>query len=420
MKKQFLWLIIAFTAWSGNLQAASYTIDPSKTLQKIEGWGVSLCWWAGQCGKWNEAKIDSIVTWLTAEDGLNYNVFRYNIPGGDDPENRNCEPHHMGRGKGLRAEMEGFKRSADADYDWSADAAQRRIMLKIKEKRPDAIFEAFSNTPPFFMTVSGCAAGNKDANRDNLRKDQYEAFANYLIDCCKHYKETYGIEFYSLEPFNEPMTNFWNCNGSQEGCHFDIQSMIDFVRVIAPKLKSAGLKTHLAVCDETSVKQSVLSFEAFSKSAEIKNIGQWNTHSYEADNQSRLRLHELARQYGLPLWMSETGNFGGKGINGNLKLSQRLIDDIKNMQPAVWCDWQAMEDNNDQWCTVRGDFGGKDFYRVKNYYVRQQVTRFIKQGYTILNAGDEHTLTAISHDKKTVIIVSQNNGEQPKDYVVVP
>lgn len=33
-------------------------------------------------------------------------------------------------------------------------------MLKIIEKRPDAIFEAFSNSAPWWMTYSGCCAGN--------------------------------------------------------------------------------------------------------------------------------------------------------------------------------------------------------------------------------------------------------------------
>ena len=402
---------------SVSLEAGTFVVNPSKRLQRLEGWGVSLCWWAGQAGKWSEAKIDSVVEWLASKDGLNYNVFRYNIPGGDDPLNRNCDLHHMEHGKGLRAEMEGFKRSPEADYDWTADAAQRRVMLLIKKKRPDAIFEAFSNTPPYFMTVSGCAAGNKEAGRDNLRKDQYEAFADYLIDCCLHYKEKYGIEFHSLEPFNEPNTDYWPCNGSQEGCHFDIQSMMDFIKVLSPKLKASGLKTHLSASDETSVMLSVKSLEAFRKAPSVlPSLRQWNTHTYSATPESRVQLRLLARQTGLPLWMSETGEFGGKGLNGNLKLSQRLMDDIKQMQPVVWCDWQALEDKNDQWCTIRGDYGGKSFRRIKNYYVRRQVTHFIRQGYTFLDAGDEHTLTAISPNGKTLVIVSQNNGESPVDY----
>ena len=168
---------------SGKEVSRNVTIDTSNRLQTIEGWGVSLCWWAHMCGKWEESKIDSLVDWLVSPDGLNYNIFRYNIGGGDDPENRNCELHHMARGKGIRAEMPGFKHyPTDTAYDWQADSAQIKIMLKIRERRPDAIFEAFSNSAPWYMTVSGCVGGHKDKNKDNLRPHCYEAFADYLID----------------------------------------------------------------------------------------------------------------------------------------------------------------------------------------------------------------------------------------------
>ena len=109
----------------------SYLINPAATRQTFEGWGVSLCWWANMCGKWSDEKIDEIVDWLVDPEGLNFRIFRYNIGGGDDPLNRNCTPHHMGNGKGLRAEMEGFKDSSDGEYIWSRDEAQRKIILKI-------------------------------------------------------------------------------------------------------------------------------------------------------------------------------------------------------------------------------------------------------------------------------------------------
>jgi ribosomal protein L7/L12 len=172
----------------------AYMINPQLVRQHFDGWGVSLCWWAGQCGKWSDAKITEIIKWLTSPTGLNYSHFRYNIGGGDDPENRNCDLHHMGRGKGLRAEMEGFKDFSGDEYHWDRDAAQRKIMLKIKELRPDAVFEAFSNSCPYYMTYSGCVSCNADGGKDNLKPEYYEEFAHYLVDVCKHYKDEYGIE----------------------------------------------------------------------------------------------------------------------------------------------------------------------------------------------------------------------------------
>ena len=201
-----------------------YMVSPQVVRQHFDGWGVSLCWWAGQCGKWSDQHIDEIVDWMVSPTGLNYSHFRYNIGGGDDPANAHCDQHHMGRGKGLRAEMEGFKDFSGDDYHWDRDAAQRKIMLKIKEKRPDAVFEAFSNSCPYYMTYSGCVSGNTDGGKDNLKPEYYEEFAHYLVDVCKHYKAEYGIEFKTLEPFNEsvtimPTVPVWHCWLISLRCH---------------------------------------------------------------------------------------------------------------------------------------------------------------------------------------------------------
>ncbi len=395
-----------------------YLVMPYDRRQQNEGWGVSLCWWARMCGEWSDTKINQLVDWMVSPTGLNYNIFRYNIGGGDDPENKNCTLHHMGSGKGLRAEMEGFKTHSDDEYDWTKDAGQRKIMLKIKEKRPDAIFEAFSNSAPYYMTYSGCVAGNEDGGKDNLKPEYYEEFAHYLVDVCKHYKDVYGIEFKTLEPFNEATTNFWHANGAQEGCHFDNQSQIKFLKVLAPILKESGLNTIISASDETNVGGSLGTFDAYKRDGKALDlVGQWNTHTYGADDVSRNRLGLLARAAGKTLWMSETGS-GGNGIGGNLNMAQRMFDDIRGMLPTAWIDWQYVEENNDQWCTVKGSFSGQTFAKVKNYYVRQQVTSHIKQGYHFVTSLSPQSLAAVNEAGDSLILVALNASASSATHTV--
>lgn len=389
----------------------SYLIGPSLVRQHFDGWGVSLCWWANMCGKWSDKAIDEIITWLVSPTGLNYSHFRYNIGGGDDPENKNCTLHHMGGGKGLRAEMEGFKDFSGDEYHWERDEAQRKILLKIHEKRPDAVFEAFSNSCPYYMTYSGCVSGNTDGGKDNLRPEYYKEFAHYLVDVCKHYKDTYGIEFKTLEPFNESVTNFWFCNGVQEGCHFDYKSQVAFVKVLEPILKESGLNTVISASDETNIGLAVEGYRQFKQGGALKLIGQWNTHTYSGNNLDRVRMAFLAHQDGTPLWMSEVGS-GGNGIGGNLNLCQKLFDDMRYLQPETWIDWQYMEEANDQWCTIRGSFSQQTYNKVKNFYVRQQVSRFIKRGYDIITTLNNQSLAAINPSRDTLVVVLLNEGSQ--------
>lgn len=381
----------------------TYPVVPM-VRQSFEGWGVSLCWWANMCGKWSDEKIDELVDWMVSEDGLNFNIFRYNIGGGDDPENRHCTAHHMGKGKGLRAEMEGFKDFSGDEYHWERDAAQRKIMLKIREKWPDAIFEAFSNSAPYYMTYSGCVAGNTDASQDNLKPEYYEEFARYLVDVCKHYKDEYGIIFRTLEPFNEPVTNYWKANGGQEGCHFSTNAQIRFLKVLQPILKESGLPTVIASSDETDVAQAVKDFSAYQTAGALQMLGQWNTHTYQNSIAGRTKQAFLAHQAGLPLWMSEVG------AKGDLSLAQLLFDDIRYLQPIAWADWQYMEENGSTWGMIGGNFSDQTCYKMKKYFTRQQCTRFIRPGYDIVTSLNNQSLAALSPQRDKLVVVLLNEG----------
>jgi O-glycosyl hydrolase len=388
---------------------AQIQVDVNKKAQQAEGWGVSLCWWAHMCGTWSDDKIDTLVDWLVSPDGLNFNIFRYNIGGGDDPQNRNCDLHHMGKGKGIRAEMPGFKQYADSPYDWQADSAQIKILLKIREKRPDAIFEAFSNSAPWFMTKSGCVAGNKNPGEDNLREECYDDFANYLVDVCQHFKEKYGLVFRTLEPFNESHSDYWGQNGSQEGCHFDTKSQVEVIKRLYPLLKAKGLETVISASDETSTGHSLEVLDGYGDVLSL--IGQWNVHTYSATHEERQLLYEKVSSHGIRLWQSESGS-GGQGIVGNLRMLQRLFDDIHDLKPAAWCDWQYVEEKGDQWSMVRGDFQNQHFEKVKNYYVRQQVSRFIRRGDFFLLKENDQTLAAVSPDGSRLVLVVLNNTDE--------
>ena len=406
-------LLMIFTIFMSaqNTKEFNIKIYPQNKQQVIEGWGVSLCWWANMCGKWNEEKIDEIIDLMVSENNLNWNIFRYNIGGGDNPSHIDGNNGHMCKGKGKRAEMEGFKDAEDVEYNWRADSAQRAIMLKIKEKRPDAIFEAFSNSAPYWMTYSGCSSGNYNAKKDNLKPHYYDAFCDYLIDVCKHYKDTYDREFKTIEPFNEPVTNYWNYMGSQEGCYFDPSSQITLIRKLYSKLKDSGLKTEISASDETNIATSISVLQKYIEAKDIISmIGQWNVHTYAGSNKERMKLQNLISENNIRFWMSESGN-GGKGINGNLKMAQRMINDLTYMKPSAWVDWQYVEEGNDQWCMLKGDFEKQNYEIMKNFYVRMHITRFIKQGYTIISTDHDNVLAALCPQNKELVIVALNNDK---------
>lgn len=86
------------------------------------------------------------------------NIFRYNISGGDDPSHNHMRPD---------AQVPGYEIAKNTDYECSRNNAQRKILLKVNQMQPDAINEAANYSPPYWMTKSGCSAGDS-LGLDNL------------------------------------------------------------------------------------------------------------------------------------------------------------------------------------------------------------------------------------------------------------
>lgn len=404
----------------GNHSVTLVTIDSNTRYQTVEGWGSSLCWWAHMVGRWDDARIDTLIDLFTSPDKLNMNIFRYNIGGGDDPTHVGG---HMTKGKGKRAEMEGFKAGPDEPYNWDADAGQRNMLLKIKAKRSDAIFEAFSNSPPYWMTLSGCSAGNHNPREDNLNPRYEDAFCDYLVDVCSFYKNSYDITFRTLEPFNESTSAYWNYMGSQEGCHFAPETQARIIRKLHPKLVQSGLPTVLSVSDETNISSSIKVLKYFIKQGDILDkVGQFNTHTYEGTNKQRECLYTLVSGVQKRFWQSETGPMGlrepAKGLKNNLLLTQKLFDDMRHMKAEAWIDWQLMEENNDVWGLVRCNFDSQWYEILKNLYVRMQVTRFVKQGYVMVKTSSEGVLAAISPTGETLVVVVLNASDAAVPFAI--
>ena len=154
----------------------------------FEGWGTSLCWWANRVGFSEKLTKDSAKLFFSKEDGLGLNIMRYNIGGGDDPSH-----NHIKR---TDSEIPGWwkydEEKKDFVFNSDTDKNQLAVLLQAyKASGDDAYVEAFSNSPPYYMTVSGCSSGSKNAISTNLKKSQVVPFAKYLAEVCDYIQTNY-------------------------------------------------------------------------------------------------------------------------------------------------------------------------------------------------------------------------------------
>lgn len=377
---------------------ADYTaaVDPGTRYQTLEGWGTSLAWWPNVIGGFPESyRADYLNKIFDPVQGLGLNVVRYNIGGGEAPGK-----HYLG----LREAVPGYE-PAPGQWDWSADINQRRILFESLKKGVN-VFEAFSNSPPYWMTRSGSVTGMPDGS-DNLDPKYNGAFADYLATVAQHFHDDWGLTFRTVEPVNEPSGGWWKLGKSQEGCHFSRPAQTAIVNALGASLTAKGLSQSTAVSspDENSIDDAVTTWTQYDASARAY-LGQLNTHSYGGS--ARIALRSIARANHKRLWMSEYGDGDASGM----KLSKRILSDMKLMRPVAWVYWQAVDGGG--WGLLVNRLNDPTHYAYtvnEKYYVLANYTKFIRPGDTFIDIADAQSLAAYNAKSGKLVIVSTNDTD---------
>lgn len=370
--------------------------------QKFEGWGTSLAWWANHVGSWSAASRNAMVDMVVdPTNGLGYNVFRYNIGGGDDPTHT-----HMGQWKN----MPGFETSTGT-WNWNADANQTAVLQRlVASGGPGLILEAFSNSPPYWMTNSGCASGATSGANNNLKDASYTAFADYLTEVVKHYRDTYGITFRTLEPLNEPNATWWTALGGQEGCRFAPANQQTIINAVAASLTAKGLTgTTVSASDENSIDDGFNNMNGYSATT-LAAMSQMNVHSYSGTLRANLRA--LATAKGKRLWMSESGPLNttlADDTAAAVFMAGRIISDLRDMQAEAWVDWQV-GDPSRNWASFTLNDNNQTFGFLKRFYMHAGFSRYIRPGATFVDVNNADMVAAVSADGTTLAIVARNGS----------
>ena len=373
-------------------------VDANTKHQTFEGWGTSLAWWAYQIGGWSSSKRDQFLDVIVDPvAGLGYNVFRYNIGGGDAPGH-----NHMGANR----QMPGFE-SSDGTWDWNADSRQTSVLTRLVATGKNVIIEAFSNSPPYWMTKSGCASGSSDGS-NNLKDDAYNTFADYLTLVTKHYHDVLGITFRTLEPLNEPNANWWKANGGQEGCHFSAANQQQIIKAVSASLTAKGnTETRISASDENSMDDAYSIISGYD-TATLAAMAQMNAHSYAGSKRTQLRT--LATSKGKRLWQSESGPLSvdlASNTDAAIFMAGRIIQDLRELQPEAWIEWQVV-DPGANWTNFTVSDSQESWTPVKRFYMQSGFTRYIRPGATFIDINNADMVAATSADGLTVTIVVRN------------
>ncbi|MBX9243674.1 RICIN domain-containing protein, partial [Actinotalea ferrariae] len=358
------------------------TVTPNpgyRAAEPFEGWGTSLVWFAHATGGYPADVREELYQKVFGEDGLNLNIARYNVGGGNatdvDSEAYMRQGGDVpgwwqadldGDGDTDEATLENAEafRAAwdpedDAAYDLAADPGQRWWVDRLVQDDRITHWEAFSNSPPWFMTESGYATGGFDPSTDQLRQDSIDDFAAYMTRVVEEIEDAHGIEVDTVNPMNEPNTNYWgtflNPDGSlqccrQEGAHMGPALQAQVIEALDARLDDPATTTDAVISapDETNPGTFVTDWWGWTDEARAA-AEQLNVHTYGTGD--RVRARDIAKTSGKPLWMSEVeGDFSGvdgldlTNIDNGLGMADRIVDDLRELEPDAWVFWQPVED----------------------------------------------------------------------------
>ena len=371
-------------------QTINATVDPTTVrVTNYQGWGTSLCWWANVCGGYANRTNYCQLAFTT----LKLNIVRYNIGGGENPGIPNTLQY--------RAKIPGFE-PTNGVWNWSADANQRWVLREAVALGANHV-EAFANSPPWWMTVSGSVTGcTNDPHADNLQTAYETNFASYLATVVSNLTVLDGINFELVTPMNEP-EGPWGYGGGQEGCHMDSGQQARMVNDVSVALAAQKLATGIDAPETYDEPDATTAINAYGSA--VNNVTLLSSHAYGTKNPASLGA--LAASLHKPAWLAEYGDGDGTGMT----TARRIHDDVTGAGVCAWNYWQVV-DNGSGWGLLYNPLDDEvttNYTINEKFYVLGQFSEYVRPGFKIINVNDNYSLAAYNPTNQTLVIVALND-----------
>ena len=255
--------IVAFTGCKADFSDGDNLVSFASATkgQTMKGFGASSAWWSQIVG--NSANKEEVAKLLYGDEGMALNIYRYNIGGGSKDLVNKID------GASYSTCWDNKQALSDANYYWELDRLTESFLMAenysgsthddllafvsnsanydfTRDSGAQAMLAAsyalgnidevvlFVNSPHYLMTKNGmCRSSDGADNVDNLAEENYDVFAEYLMQILKHFTDLgYPVKY--LSPINEPNWD-WS-DWKQEGCHYEPKSMAKCLNTVYTKL----------------------------------------------------------------------------------------------------------------------------------------------------------------------------------------
>lgn len=415
-----LFLISSLSAFSQQV-----TIDATKHLQTIEGFGASDAWSTEVLKTFSESKQNTAAKWLfksdlksnKSVDGIGLSIWRFALgPFGNMPAGSSTIPQDYLDEKG--------------SYVWDINPGKQLFLDKAKQYGCDQ-----------FGAWSACILPQLRPN--GLDNEAFKNYGNFLADILSYYREN-DVVFKYIAPVNEPQYTW------VEGIKWTTSNISKMTRAVCDALAERGDTTPVMLgecADWTNLydtfdnnnhwarNQVNAYFEPLSVNylGDLPNLmHELGVHSYWTDQDStrlssmRTLAKKSADKKNLKLHQTEWSLLSNPPIEGLPETNATDMDialitskvihcDLHYAGVNSWCYWEAFGSGKEShFHLIQTDELNKTVKARKNLWVLGNYSLFIRPGYKrieMTNSSNLNSLMAtsyISPDNETLVSVYTN------------
>lgn len=410
-------------------------LSNAQKLQEIKGWGTSACWWSQACPKGEIT--DDIVNLLYSKQGLNLNIYRYNVGGGVNGDD--CRIANPWRKTESFLDFDTEKE--EYSWDFSRDENAVNVMKRALELGNIDTLIFFANSPHWSHCSTGQASGSFLYHTCNIPKMNYKKFVDYFLDVTQHFIDE-GFPVKYVSPINEPQ---WKWGGKyvwQEGCHYETQELVEIYHLFAEEILRRNMSVKLYGPESGEILGLTPEYlKALSEDETImKVLDVFAFHSYHADDNPSIRTEFKQRcvdvypelRFDMSEWCELPNKSHTKDFKGALITARIIGQDIALAGAESWTSWVAVNnfainedgfDYSDAMITANHDFS--EWYVAERYYALAHFSKYIPVGSYCLDLGispdsEHNTFNAFGFetpDGETVFAIVNESDERSVEIV---
>jgi glucuronoarabinoxylan endo-1,4-beta-xylanase len=294
----------------------------------------------------------------------------------------------------------------EGEWNWTGDEDQIWLMNEAKKYGVTRLISTVWSPPAWMKT------NNSVINGGELRPEKYRAYAEYLSNYIRGYKQHHDIDIYAISLANEP-----DLTTDYSSCRWTSLQFKEFIKnALIPVFKKDKIKAKVIMPEQMNFDEAY-AYDTLKDPAAAAGVNIIGTHGYDF----AVREFPLAKSTGKAIWQTEVSNL--KTVDGTiedgLKYAKLIHDHMTITGINAWCYWWFVSSKQSGGQALIGISPDRTYDVYKRLYTIGNFSRFVRPGFvrldTVANPAPNVFVTAYKDKvsgKFAIVAINKGDSDQ--------